>query len=187
MDVCTKRIVHNKLPLGRKFGCPKLKYTECNRRGIPGPGIVVPEACTSRKKLSKLPPKCTFINNHKSYLKMRGYDVSTVYSVNRHSTERGNALTSRFGNQRKAKDQVPICVTSAHAPNNKVPCDKERNAKQNDAYDQLLKSLNKELTINGQKKADNTTNRRLGNVLTKSQLQNLLTQESPRIPKIFYT
>lgn len=133
---------------------------------------------------------CPYVKNHKAYLKLKGFDVHSVYSLNRHHKERNFQTDYR----QVSNSETDLPALSEHKSLTRRRQDltavndvwRPRDSTNPEAYKHLVSGLNKERSIPGHIRSTAVKSQRLGKVLTKAHLRKLLSQEDPLIPKGFY-
>ena len=156
---------------------------------------------------------CSYISNHKAYLRMKGFKLNNVYSVKRHkskSPDLAGANDRRGSKEKISKDSVhsnpssPESITALFHPDRKHEFyGRNRFKKENSTdvwkpYDttisrgpyvtvRSLKELDEEIAIPGHVPRIDLHQRRLGRVITSARMRELLSEEEPVIPRAFYS
>ena len=163
-----------------------------------------------------LPPRrsnnCSYISNHKAYLRMKGFKLSDVYSVKRHKSNspRLTCANDRRGSKEKisrdsglSNPSSPESITALFHPDRKHES-YGRNRFKKDSPDlwkpydttasrgpyanvRSLKELDEEIPIPGHVPRIDLHQRRLGRVITSARMRELLSEKEPIIPRAFYS
>ena len=161
-----------------------------------------------------LPPRrninCSYISNHKTYLKLKGFQLSDVYSLNRHKIKKPNSnnIATDRSNKSQIKEyrQKDICspdsITSLFHPDRYTTLHSKKKLKRENSSDvwkpydprtsrnpyfRSLRELDDEIPIPGHVPRDDIHQKRLGRVITTTRMRELLTAEEPVIPRAFYS
>ena len=163
-----------------------------------------------------LPPRrsnnCSYISNHKAYLRMKGFQLSNVYSVKRHKSKSPDfdGANKRSGSKEKLKDfgnsnpGPPECITALFHPDRKYEFYGRNKFKKENSPDlwkpydpkanresygpvRSLKELDEEIPIPGHVPRVDLHQRRLGRMITSARMRELLSEEEPVIPRAFYS
>lgn len=132
-----------------------------------------------------------FIENHRTYLKQKGYNLDVLYLLNgkRKSYERElkkyNEAQEVLDNSTEAEQQKGFL--SPRGPQDKCHyLDMEAKSIRNPLIIHMMRGLEKESEIPGHVKSSDIKSSHLGKVLSPRQLQILLSYEQPVIPFTFY-
>ena len=162
-----------------------------------------------------LPPRrninCSYISNHKAYLRTKGFQLSDVYSVNRHRPKRPSISNNyiKSGSKRNKNSSVghqhfgsSDSVTNLFHPDRnyefyngkKLKHDKSSDLwkpydprSNREPYIRSLRELDEEIPIPGYVPRDDIHHKRLGRVITSERMRELLSEEEPVIPRGFYS
>lgn len=143
---------------------------------------------------------CSYINNHKKYLKMKGYNLNDVYSLKRnrkHSEHMDSGLTNSYVSTKTQKIShsdlnLPALVNNSSKYRN-VTNQKDvwrPNNSRKWSYDDMSyryfigRNVHKH---NCERKLDHLSDEQLDNSWTRTRIQSLLGGEETYIPKNVYT
>lgn len=133
---------------------------------------------------------CSFVRNHKTYLKLKGFDVTEVYSLNRHNKTKPvkSSAKKQIGVLSNSESDLPKLVDHRFNTKRKLPVQTTGSnvwRPRDSTNPRSSRVLDKDLIIPGYVRSTDVKSQRLGKVLTKTHLRKLLTQEEPLIPKAF--
>lgn len=166
----------NKSPL-------KLVLPRLNAENVP--------MCNNQKQ-----KRCPFVDNQRSYLRQRGYNLDILYSV---SGARKNKKQNVDQSNEKREEIKPEFRKTAEFER-KYELNSPRESLEKDLHPvvhrktvfnplvlRLMRGLERETRIPGHIRSEDTTSTRLGKVLSPRQMHDLLYEEVPVIPMAFYT
>ena len=208
---------YERFPTGVKLGSPRARRIDVSHDKHSN----TTDQSSSRVKLPKLvfdntplPPRrntnCSYISNHKTYLRLKGFRLSDVYSLNRHKINKPNISKKASGSSNKSKnkdyEQINIgsteCITSLFHPDRYTEFYSKKKFKREntsdvwkpydpktcrDPYYRSLKELDEEIPIPGHVPRVDIHQKRLGRVITTERMRELLSEEEPIIPRAFYS
>ena len=133
--------------------------------------------------------RCSYVTNHKAYLKQKGYTVSNVYSLKRHRDQ--NLMFTRTSGLVNSESDLTLLrskLSKERGPHSKPamfnkqpdvwrPQESRRMVALN--LREYLQALDREARVLGHSQSHSS--RRLGRVLTRTHLHQLLSQEDPVI------
>jgi len=171
---------------------PRANVTQIkHRRDFSGSKMLLPQI--NDQDNGRLHGNCSYVTNHKAYLKQKGYTVSDVYSLKRHRDQNKmlnktpsyvasdldlKLLQSRFSlGKVKGSYSRPTVFKQQFEVNVWRPRESRRVVAFN--LREYLQALDHETRVLGH--GQSHSSRRLGRVLTRTHLRHLLSQEDPVI------
>ena len=218
--------VHDSFPPGAKLGSPRFRRQ--TSMGSNGNGSnnhsrkVTPTSVSCRDRKSHVPlprlpfdnypltprknKNCSFVNNHKTYLRLKGYQINDVYSIRRRRSEsdvKSPHISKENVSELKkisvgSSVDLPSVFATEKSPRDRKwqwqtiqedvwrPQDSRRLHGGDKSLDAFNKHLDRELKVPGHVKSRDVKTLKLGKVLTQAKLRQLLTEDTVSIPNIYY-
>lgn len=215
-EVCP--YVHEKFPPGRKIGSPAVGISDDKNfssfrleRGNSmyhkrKDKLVLPKLPTDNSLTLRKNKNCSFVNNHKNYLKLKGFELSHVYSLNRNRTHKDSTdssaknvmdMSSKIAKLSESDIHLPALFPNELATPRRGSTQKDSESvwrpgdslKPNDVsvtYANLAQNFNQVTKASSHVRLGYLTSNRLGQVMTKTHLKSLLAQDEPLVTKAVY-
>lgn len=214
-EVCP--YIHESFRPGRKIGSPGVGYREIKSFSSPGFArsmdyqqknkLILPRLPKENSQAQRKNKNCSFINNHKNYLKLKGIDINDIYSLRRNRTRRESIdngpknavdLNSKLANLSKSDLVLPLLFVDEFATPRRGSTQKDSESvwrpgdslKPHDidlTFGSLNQRCDKVAKVPSHVRLGYLTSNRLGKVMTKTHLRSLLAQEQPVKNTNFYT
>lgn len=147
---------------------------------------------------------CAYVKHQKTYLKLKGFDVNSMYSVNRHHGVKPSEVESQKDKGYLSLSETDLPKLTDHRSLVRKPSTnsqavgcafwrprdstRSRGMAVNPPYPNTAGTtlLDSAFYTPGHQRPTDSRSQRLGKVLTRTHLRALLTQEQPVIPKAFF-
>jgi hypothetical protein len=142
---------------------------------------------------------CSYINNHKSYLTMKGYNLNDIYSLKRNRKHNENmdsglsnshAFTMKTIRKPKRKFLLPALrngIVQKNVENVWRPDDSRQLCDKDVLYRNSIEGISKRKMSHYQRKVDYLCGDQLDHVMTTTRLRSLLAREEAFVPKNDFT